>query len=391
VSLKPPGVATDTNNAREASPFPVPESFSAPPSASPPEPFFELSLDPLVTAGFDGYIKRANPAWERLLGWTEDELRTVPYVEFIHPDDRERTVAEASRLASPGAETRDFEIRVRRRDGAYRVWLFSAIGAPEQGLIYAVAKDITERVQDVSELRRVERELARRAAELERSNEELERFAYVASHDLSEPLRMIGGFVSLLESRYAGRLDSDADEFIRYIVDAVDRMQALIRDLLSYSRVGRMELRSEPVDLARLVARVIAAMRPAIEETGARVAVGALPTVRGDAGQLHQLLHNLIGNALKFTASEPPVVRIRAEPDGERWRIFVADEGIGIEPQYADRIFQVFQRLHTPDEYAGTGIGLAICRAIVERHGGTIGVESVTGEGSTFSFTLPAA
>jgi PAS domain S-box-containing protein len=362
----------------------VPESRSAPASASPSDRFFELSLDPLVTAGFDGYIKRTNRAWERLLGWTEDELRAVPYVEFIHPDDRERTVAEASSLASPGAETRDFEIRVRRRDGAYRVWLFSATGAPEQGLIYAVAKDITERVQDVSELRRVERELARRAAELER-------FAYVASHDLSEPLRMIGGFVSLLESRYAGRLDTDADEFIRYIVDGVDRMQALIRDLLSYSRVGRIELRSEPVDLGWVADRVIAAMGPAIEETGARIVVGALPTVRGDAGQLHRLLQNLIGNALKFTASQPPVVRIGAEPDGERWRVFVADEGIGIEPQYADRIFDVFQRLHTPDEYPGTGIGLAICRAIVERHGGTIGVESGPGEGSTFSFTLPAA
>jgi PAS domain S-box-containing protein len=369
----------------------VPESRSAAPSASQSEPFFELSLDPLATAGVDGFIKRANLAWERLLGWTEDELRAVPCVEFIHPDDRGRTVAEASRLASPGAETRDFEVRVRRRDGAYRVWLFSATGAPEQGLIYAVAKDITERAQDVSERRRVERELARRAAELERSNEELERFAYVASHDLSEPLRMIGGFASLLESRYAGRLDSDADEFIRYIVDGVHRMQELIRDLLSYSRVGRMELRSGPVELGRLADRVIAAMGPAIEETGARIAVGALPTVRGDAGQLHQLLQNLIGNALKFTASEPPVVRIGAEPDGECWRIFVADEGIGIEPQYADRIFHVFQRLHTPDEYPGTGIGLAICRAIVERHGGTIGVESVIGEATTFSFTLPTA
>ena len=367
------------------------ESCSAPPSVAPSEPFFELSLDPLATAGFDGYIKRANPAWQRLLGWTDEELRAVPYVEFIHPDDRERTVAEASRLASPGAETRDFEIRVRRRDGAYRVWLFSATGAADQGLIYAVAKDITERVEDASERRRVERELARRAAELERSNEELERFAYVASHDLSEPLRMIGGFVSLLQSRYADRLDSDADEFIRYIVDGVDRMQQLIRDLLSYSRVGRAELRSDAVDLGALTDRIVAGMRPAIEQTGARIVVGALPTVRGDAGQLHQLLQNLIANALKFTAGEPPVVRIGAAREGERWRVFVADEGIGIELRYTDRIFQVFQRLHTAAEYAGTGVGLAICRTIVERHGGTVGVESVPGEGSTFSFTLAAA
>jgi PAS domain S-box-containing protein len=353
----------------------VPESTCSSESTR-AEPFFELSLDPLVTARFDGYIKRANAAWERTLGWTEEQLRAVPYAEFIHPDDRERTLQEAARLASPGAETRDFEIRVRRRDGAYRVLLFSAVGAPDEGLIYAVAKDITERKAA--------------EADLERSNAELERFAYVASHDLSEPLRMVSGFVSLLQARYGDRLDSDAQEFMRYLVDGVERMQELIRDLLTYSRVGRAELRSDPVDMGALVRRVLEGMQTSIEEAGARIEVGDLPAVRGDASQLAQLVQNLVANALKFTDGAPPVVDISAQRDGAAWRFSVADEGIGIGPQYGERIFEVFQRLHAPDEYPGTGIGLAICRSIAERHGGRIWVESAPGEGAVFRFTLPA-
>lgn len=342
------------------------------------EEFFDLSLDPLVTAGFDGYIKRASPAWERTLGWSEDELRAVPYTEFIHPDDRERAVAEVTALAG-GAESQDFELRIRGRDGNYGVFLFNAIGVPDQGLLYAVAKDITHRG-----------ELERRAADLERSNEELERFAYVASHDLSEPLRMVSGFVSLLQSRYADRLDDDAGEFMRYIVDGVERMQALIRDLLSYSRVGRAELEHEPVAMGPLVQRVLEGMQTSIDETDATIEVGDLPTVRGDASQLVQLVQNLVVNALKFTGGEPPVVRITAARDGDEWAFAVADEGIGIDPEFDERIFQVFQRLHAPNEYPGTGVGLAICRAIAERHGGRIWVESTPGEGSVFRFTLPA-
>jgi PAS domain S-box-containing protein len=370
-------------------PASVPETQSSPPTSAPSEPFFQLSLDPLVTAGFDGYIKRANEAWTRTLGWTEDELRAVPYVEFIHPEDRENTIHEAMRLAAPGAETRDFEIRVRTRDGGYRVFLFSARGEPSEGVIYAVAKDITERKTAQTALEAVHAQLEQHAADLERSNENLERFAYAASHDLSEPLRMVRGFVSLLETRYQGQLDSDADEFIRYIVDGVERMQALIRDLLAYSRVGRAELQVVAVDMGELVKRALEALTKALEETGGHVGVGALPTVQADATQLVQVVQNLVGNALKFTGAEPPVVRVSAERDDEAWRFAVADNGIGIEPEYAERVFEVFQRLHGPDDYPGTGIGLALCRIIVERHGGRIWVESAPGAGSTFLFTIP--
>jgi PAS domain S-box-containing protein len=362
---------------REAPGPRVPESNRPSPS-SPYEPFFELSLDPMLTAGFDGYIKRASPAWEGTLGWTEDELRAVPYTEFIHPDDRERTLAEVASLAT-GAETRGFEIRIRGRDDAYRAILFNAVGIPGEGLIYAVAKDMTHRS-----------ELERRAADLERSNAELERFAYVASHDLSEPLRMVSGFVSLLQSRYADRLDEDAVEFMRYIVDGVARMQDLIRGLLTYSRVGRAALESKPVEMGVLVRRVLEGMQTSIAETGAHIEVGDLPTLPGDATQLSQLVQNLVANALKFTGDAPPVVRISAERQEADWCFAVADEGIGIDPQQEERIFQVFQRLHAPNEYPGTGVGLAICRAIVERYGGRIWVESSPGEGSVFKFTLPA-
>jgi PAS domain S-box-containing protein len=371
--LRPP---TDIT-VRKAPGRRVPESNRPSPS-SPYEPFFELSLDPMLTAGFDGYIKRASPAWERTLGWTEDELRAVPYTEFIHPDDRERTLAEVASLAT-GAETRGFEIRIRGRDDAYRAILFNAVGIPGEGLIYAVAKDITHRG-----------ELERRAADLERSNAELERFAYVASHDLSEPLRMVSGFVSLLQSRYADRLDENAVEFMRYIVDGVARMQDLIRDLLTYSRVGRAALESKPVEMGVLVRRVLEGMQTSIAEANARIEVGDLPTLPGDVTQLSQVVQNLVANALKFTGDAPPVVRISAERQEADWCFAVADEGIGVDSQHEDRIFQVFQRLHAPNEYPGTGVGLAICRAIVERHGGRIWVESSPGEGSVFRFTLPA-
>ena len=201
---------------------------------------------------------------------------------------------------------------------------------------------------------------------------------------------MVSGFVSLLQSRYADRLDEDADEFMRYIVDGVERMQALIRDLLTYSRVGRAALESEPVEMGALVRRVLEGIQTSIDEADARIEVGPLPTVHGDATQLSQLVQNLVANALKFTGDDLPVVRISAERRRAEWWFAVADQGIGIDPQYDERIFQVFQRLHAPNEYPGTGVGLAICRAIAERHGGRIWVESTPGEGSVFRFTLPA-
>lgn len=244
-------------------------------------------------------------------------------------------------------------------------------------------------IEDITDRRRVEEELSRRADELARSNAELERFAYVASHDLQEPLRIVASYTQLLSRRYQGQLDSDADEFIAYIVDGAVRMKQLINDLLAYSRLSTQAKEFEPVDCQAILSQALINLGMAIEESGAVVTHDPLPTILGDSFQIGQLFQNLIGNAIKFRSDLPPRIHLSSK-EKENKRLFsVRDNGIGIEPEYNDRIFIIFQRLHGRGEYPGTGIGLAICRKIVERHGGTIWVESALGKGSTFYFTIP--
>ena len=238
--------------------------------------------------------------------------------------------------------------------------------------------------------RRLSRQLAEQNRQLQRSNEDLAQFASVASHDLQEPLRAVASFLQLLAQRYRGRLDAEADEFIGFAVDGAKRMQNLINDLLAYSRVGTRSKPFEPVDCERALDTALANLQVALEESGAVVTHHPLPSAWGDGVQLTQLFQNLIGNASKFHRSEPPRIEVAARRQGAEWLFSVRDNGIGIEPQYFDRIFQIFQRLHSRDQYPGTGIGLAICKRIVERHGGRIGVESEPGRGSIFWFTLPA-
>jgi signal transduction histidine kinase len=228
-------------------------------------------------------------------------------------------------------------------------------------------------------------------AALLRSNTELEQLAYVASHDMQEPLRMVASYLQLVAQRYKGQLDADADEFIGYAVDGAKRMQALINDLLAYSRVGTKARPFEPTDCTKVVETALANLRIAIADSRAAVTHGPLPTVTGDPMQLLQLFQNLIGNALKFRRDEPVRVHIEAEAADTHWLFKVSDNGIGIAPEYHERIFVLFQRLHGRGDYPGTGIGLAICKKIVERHGGRIEVESQPGAGSTFRFTLPRA
>jgi len=243
-----------------------------------------------------------------------------------------------------------------------------------------------------TELVRLQGERLRRTAEeLRRSNRELEQFAYVASHDLKEPLRQINIYLRLLERRYRGRLDADADRFIAHAVDAATRLQTLVNDLLAYARIGSQPRAFTATDCAAVFDQALANLAAAIQETKAQVTRTPLPTVGADGGQLVQLFQNLIGNALKFCKDQQaPVVRVEARRDANGWLFAVRDNGIGIDPRYAERIFVLFERLHGRGEYPGTGIGLAICKKIVENHGGRIWVESEPGKGATFWFTLPA-
>jgi signal transduction histidine kinase len=252
-------------------------------------------------------------------------------------------------------------------------------------------------LRDLDEVRRSRvmlqeqaRDLERKATELARSNDELEQFAYVASHDLQEPLRKVASFCQLLQRRYAGQLDERADQYIEFAVDGAKRMQSLISDLLSFSRVGRTGTEMVDVALDDALRAALDNLTRRVDETNARIDVGALPVVSGEPVLLTAVFQNLIGNALKFHGDDPPVVQVQAERDGDMWTITCSDDGIGIAPQFAERIFAIFQRLHPKETYEGTGIGLALCRKIVEYHGGRIWLDTTVPSGTTFRFTLPA-
>jgi signal transduction histidine kinase len=244
--------------------------------------------------------------------------------------------------------------------------------------------------KELSEQRQAaERKQREYMEELRRSNAELEQFAYVASHDLQEPLRMVASYTELLAERYKGKLDDQADKYISYAVDGAKRMQRLIHDLLAYARVSSQAKPLKPTDSSAVLATVVRQLQGVIEKNGANVVFGTMPVVNADETQLGQVFQNLIGNAIKFHRDKPPQVEVRADASGEMWDFVVADNGIGIPKDSSSRIFQMFQRLHTREEYEGSGIGLAISKRIVERHGGRIWFDSEPGQGTTFHFTIP--
>lgn len=309
---------------------------------------------------------------------------------------------ELPQLAGETISAGPLEVRLRRADGA-EFWGEATVvmvddddagqGEAEGGNLIVV--------HNISDRKLTEDALAHYAHDLERSNHELEQFAYVASHDLQEPLRMVAAYVQLLAKDYQGQFSSEGDEYIAFAVDGAKRMQRLIDDLLAYSRVGTRVQTYHSVDCNEVLCEVLNNLRFAIEERGASVTSTALPCVCGDRGQIVQLLQNLIANALKFSDTDAPAIQIRADlqprrsqgvyPGHALWQFAVSDNGIGIEEQYYERIFVIFQRLHSRAQYSGTGIGLAICKKIIEQHGGRIWVESMPGQGSTFYFTLSGA
>ena len=464
--------------------------------------FFELTADLVCVAGEDGRLVMASPSWEQVLGYSVAEITSGPFIDFVHPDDRERTMAEfGSELG--GRQAYSFQNRYRTADGGYRWLEWNSMPDAASARIYAVARDVTQRkraeedlarlaaivessadgilavdaggritewnagaealfgytaaeaigqdlaltapdderseqlqrwseaaagrsqiyetfrqrkdgsrfrallslspvagregvqlgvstiVRDVTEAYEARQRLERSSKELARSNAELEQFAYVASHDLQEPLRMVTGFMGLLQKQYGNTLGDEADEYIGFAVDGARRMQGLIDDLLTYSRVGSRGRNPESVDLGDIAGSVAQNLRPLLEETGATIRQGELPTVPADRLQMIQLYQNLVGNGMKFHGERPPDIELGAERGRGEWRLFVRDHGIGIPPEHRANVFEIFRRLHSREEYPGSGIGLAVCKRIVERHHGRIWIETTAGGGSTFWFTLP--
>lgn len=343
---------------------------------------FEAAPNGLLLVDAQGHIALANRRAEHLFEYAPGRLAGISVAALLPAGAREghaplmaRVFAE--REARPMGAGRD--IQALKSDGTtipVEIGL-SPIDLPEGPHVLASVIDITDR--------------QRRDDELRRSNADLEQFAYVASHDLQEPLRMVSSYTSLLAQRYKGQLDERADKYIFYAVDGAQRMQRLVADLLAYSRVGSEGKPMHEVDAEEVLAQVVHTLGPRLRETGGRVTAGPLPRVMADGGQLYQLFQNLVGNALKFHADAPPEVMVSATCTEGSCTFAVKDNGIGLDPRYADRIFQMFQRLHERGRYGGSGIGLAIAKRILERHGGRIWVDSAPGCGSTFYFTLRAA
>jgi len=348
---------------------------------------FELATAGIAHIDLSGRFVSVNRRLCEILGYTEKELIGRAVKEVSHAEDRDLADSQRMRVRSGDRPSVRFEKRYVRKGGQI-VWVDLAValardaqGHPQYEI--ALFDDITARKAAEAALRGAHEEL-------KRSNAELEQFAYVASHDLQEPLRMVSSYTQLLMRRYGDKLDGDAKEFTAFIVDGATRMKQLIEDLLAYSRVGTRDKNFKPVEAGSSLKRALTNLRAAIQDSGATVTQDGLPTIPCDEVQLAQLFQNLIGNALKFRRPDAaPAVHVGAADRGADWEFTVRDNGIGIEPQYFERIFMVFQRLHDKGEYPGTGIGLAIVKKVVERHGGRIWVQSQLGAGTTFHFTMP--
>ncbi len=337
-------------------------------------------------ADINGFYTFCSGRIEKVLGYKPEELKGKNLFDLMLPEEANRL----SEIFKGHIAKKESIVNVENwnvtKDGRKVCLLTNGVPVlDEKGdLIGYRGAD-----QDITDRKILEEKIQLKNRDLERSNTELGQFAYVASHDLQEPLRKVGSYMEIIADRYGGKLDQDAREFIHYAVDGARRMKTMIDDLLVYSRVGTQGKIFVPVDMMDVMKTVLDDLELLIWENEARISYDFLPMVSGDGSQLQQLFRNLIGNAIKYRRKASPLIRIWAEQDKKYWKIFIQDNGIGIDPRFYARIFQIFQRLHSVDQYSGTGIGLAVCKKIVERHGGTIGLESVPETGSTFSFTIP--
>jgi PAS domain S-box-containing protein len=347
----------------------------------------EAAPDAMIVVNQDGEIVLLNLQAEKQFGYHRDELVGQPVTNIIPEGFAERLIADDLRSAADALAQQigtGIELVARRKDGTeFPIEIMLSPLDSADGIL------VTAAIRDISVRKAAETNLQQKVEELNRSNDELGQFAYIASHDLQEPLRMVASYTQLLSKRYKGQLDADADEFIAFAVDGASRMQQLIEDLLSYSRVATTGNELLDTSSEYALEQSLQNLHWAIKDSGALVTHDPLPVVQADQTQLVQLFQNLIGNAIKYQTPGIPEVHISAtKRDEKSWSFAVKDNGLGIDPQYFERIFGMFQRLHKRDEYSGTGVGLAICKKIVERHGGSLRVESALGLGSTFSFSL---
>ena len=345
----------------------------------------ESSNDAIITESLDGFITSWNKGAEQVYGYSAEEI-TGQDVSILEPDNLKGEIKKLIEKTKQEEQIQHYETLRLKKDGTIintSVTISPVFDASGKFVaVSCIGRDITKR-------KKGEETLKFKLEELARSNEELEQFAYVSSHDLQEPLRMISSYLQLLQRRYQGKIDEKADKYIYYAVDGATRMQVLINDLLEFSRVTSRAEEPEPTDSKLILNQVLSNLELYIKENKATVSHDPLPEIIADSTQLAQVFQNLIANGIKFHGEEAPKIHISAEKKASEWLFSVRDNGIGIDPQYSEKIFEVFKRLHKKEEYPGTGIGLAICKKIVERHGGRIWVESELGKGSTFYFTLP--
>ncbi|MCX6927848.1 MAG: PAS domain S-box protein, partial [Verrucomicrobia bacterium] len=350
--------------------------------------FFESAAVGMAYVDLEGRFLKVNDRYCELTGYPREELVGKPVLELIHPEDRKKAQQEQGAYLRGELPEYVSEKRYLRKDGS-TLWVAinarlirSADGVPRYSI--GVIQDFTHR-------KRAEETVRQTTEELQRSNRDLEQFASIASHDLQEPLRAVVGYVNLLQMRFPEKLDPKVREYITGAIGGAKRMEQLIADLLAYSRVSARDQALQPADLNAVLADALASLKTSITESRAEVTNDALPTAHVDARQITQVFQNLVGNAIKFCGESTPKIHVGARQEEGRWVISVRDNGIGIAVEHFQRIFKIFQRLHTRKAYPGTGIGLAICQRIVERHGGKIWIESQPGEGSTFFFYLPHA
>ena len=346
------------------------------------ERFFTLIPDIFCIADIDGFFRMINPAAEKILGYSQQELQSKPVMAFVHPDDRESTRKIIEKKLAQGVSILNFSNRYIAKDGS-SVWLeWTSYPMVDQGITYAVARDCTARLK-------AEGVLKKTLDDLERSNIELKQFAYMASHDLQEPLRATVGFLQLLQSKYSHQLDEKGRHYIDRSMKAGYRMQQLINDLLAVSRINAQNTFFEQADLSEILEGTLENLQSLIHKKNAEITSATLPRLDVDKVQIQSLFQNLIGNALKYNKTEFPKIDIGFENRPDECRFSITDNGIGISPEFHEKIFLIFQRLHTRHDFSGNGIGLALCKKVVERHRGKIWVESEPEKGSTFYFTLP--